>query len=79
MSDVNDGYIAALLAEREGYVKRGLPDRVALVDAALAARGYKPARRAAAEARREAAAAAAEETAVDTSAVETADRRRRKG
>jgi len=34
-------YIKALLAEREGYVRYGLPDRVALVDAELAKVGYK--------------------------------------
>lgn len=30
------GYVAALKAEREGYVRRGLTDRVAQVDAELA-------------------------------------------
>ena len=39
-SDVID----ALLRERAGYVQRGLPARVALVDKELAVRGYKPAR-----------------------------------
>ena len=34
-------YIDALLAERRGYVQRGLDDRVSAVDEALAARGYK--------------------------------------
>ena len=33
--------IDALLAERRGYVQRGLDDRVSAVDEALAARGYK--------------------------------------
>lgn len=32
--------IKALLAEREGYVRRGLKDRAKLVDEALAAAGY---------------------------------------
>jgi len=32
--------VAALLAERRGYVARGLTDRVAAVDAALAALNY---------------------------------------
>jgi len=32
--------IAALLAERRGYVARGLTDRIAAVDAALAALNY---------------------------------------
>ena len=32
--------IPALLEERRGYVRRGLMDRVALVDAELAAEGY---------------------------------------
>lgn len=36
-----DPMIAALLRERTGYVLRGLDDRVAEVDAALKARGYK--------------------------------------
>lgn len=33
--------IEVLLRERAGYVARGLPDRVAAVDAALAAAGYR--------------------------------------
>lgn len=33
--------IPALLEERRGYVRRGLMDRVALVDAELAAEGYQ--------------------------------------
>lgn len=33
--------IDSLLVEREGYVRRGLPDRVALVDVELARHGYK--------------------------------------
>lgn len=33
--------IDALLREREGYVARGLPDRVKAVDAELAALGHK--------------------------------------
>lgn len=32
--------IESLLAEREGYVRRSLPDRVAQVDAELARLGY---------------------------------------
>lgn len=32
-------YIKALLAEREGYVKRGLKDRVAQIDALLKQEG----------------------------------------
>lgn len=35
------GQVEALLFERQGYVVRGLPERVAAVDAALAALGYK--------------------------------------
>lgn len=35
------GLVAALLREREGYVTRGLSDRVAQVDAALEAAGHK--------------------------------------
>jgi hypothetical protein len=48
--DVRGGYVAALLAERHGYVTRGgMGDRVAAVDAELARVGYvdpdaKPAR-----------------------------------
>jgi len=33
--------IEALLVEREGYVRRGLKDRVAAVDSVLNALGYK--------------------------------------
>ncbi|HUR23999.1 MAG TPA: hypothetical protein VMZ73_09035 [Acidimicrobiales bacterium] len=33
--------IAALLREREHYTRRGLPDRVAEVDAELARRGHR--------------------------------------
>lgn len=47
--------VEALLRERNGYVTRGLPERVAAVDASLAALGYEvekpaPARRARKEA-----------------------------
>lgn len=35
--------IEALLLEREGYVRRNLPDRVKQVDEALRAAGYKSA------------------------------------
>lgn len=34
--------VAALLREREGYVVRGLPERVAAVDAELRRRGVEP-------------------------------------
>lgn len=34
-------YIEALLVEREGYVKRNLPKRVAAIDEALRAVGYE--------------------------------------
>jgi hypothetical protein len=37
---MSDSQIAALLAERETYVARKLPGRVAEVDAALAAAGH---------------------------------------
>lgn len=37
-----DGMVAALLREREGYVTRGMDDRVAQVDKQLRARGYTP-------------------------------------
>jgi len=37
----NDQMIAALLAERVGYVRRNLPARIKAVDDALAALGYK--------------------------------------
>lgn len=40
--------INALLIEREGYIRRGLKDRVKQVDDALAALGYKHASREAA-------------------------------
>jgi hypothetical protein len=40
MSD--DRMIAALLREREGYVRRGLDDRVAQVDEQLAHYGHQP-------------------------------------
>lgn len=36
--------IEGLLIEREGYVRRGLKDRVAAVDAELSALGYKRAK-----------------------------------
>jgi hypothetical protein len=36
----DEAVVAALLAERLGYVRRGLPDRVALVDAELARYGH---------------------------------------
>ncbi|MFA7117113.1 MAG: hypothetical protein WC140_07805 [Bacteroidales bacterium] len=38
-----DPMVAALLREREGYLSRDLPDRVALVDEQLRLRGHKPA------------------------------------
>ena len=41
MASSTDPDIAALLREREGYVMRDLPDRVAAVDADLKRRGYK--------------------------------------
>ena len=37
-----DPMVAALLREREGYVGRGMDDRVAQVDEQLALRGHKP-------------------------------------
>ena len=37
----NDPVIAALLREREGYVTRGMDDRVAAVDEQLKLRGHK--------------------------------------
>ncbi|WP_432135152.1 hypothetical protein [Streptomyces sp. bgisy154] len=40
MSD--DPMVAALLREREGYVTRGLDDRVAQVDEQLRLRGVEP-------------------------------------
>ncbi len=36
----NDPAVAALLREREGYMRRGLDERVAQVDEQLAARGH---------------------------------------
>lgn len=38
----DDAMIAALLAERGGYVHRGLTDRVAAVDAQIRAYGGQP-------------------------------------
>jgi hypothetical protein len=35
-----DGMVRALLVERGGYVRRGLPERVAQVDEQLRAHGY---------------------------------------
>lgn len=43
MPETTDPMVAALLREREGYVRRGLPDRVAQVDEQLALRGHRPA------------------------------------
>ncbi|MBK8640629.1 MAG: hypothetical protein IPN92_21040 [Chromatiaceae bacterium] len=43
------GYVAALKEEREGYVKRGLADRVAQVDAELARFDAAPKKRTAAK------------------------------
>lgn len=37
-----DPMVAALLREREGYVQRGMNDRVAQVDEQLKLRGHKP-------------------------------------
>jgi hypothetical protein len=37
-----DAMVAALLREREGYVRRGLAERVAAVDEQLKIRGHKP-------------------------------------
>lgn len=37
-----DPMVAALLRERDGYVTRGLDDRVAQVDEQLKARGHTP-------------------------------------
>lgn len=37
----DDPMVAALLREREGYVSRGLDDRVAQVDEQLRLRGYE--------------------------------------
>jgi hypothetical protein len=41
MSHARQQEIAALLVERRGYEARGLRDRVAAVDAALAALGFE--------------------------------------
>ena len=41
MSETTDPMIAALLREREGYVRFDRPDRVKAVDAELKRRGYK--------------------------------------
>lgn len=41
MSQSNDPMIAALLREREGYVRFGKPDRIKAVDAELKRRGHK--------------------------------------
>lgn len=38
--NMNNQLIEALLIEREGYVRRNLPDRVKQVDEALRAAGY---------------------------------------
>jgi hypothetical protein len=40
---MNTKLIEALLLEREGYLRRNLPDRVKAVDAELSAAGYKKA------------------------------------
>ena len=40
---MSENRIRALLEERRGYVLRNLPDRVAAVDAELAALGYREA------------------------------------
>jgi hypothetical protein len=40
---MNTRLIEALLAEREGYVRRNLQDRIKQVDAELSAAGYKKA------------------------------------
>lgn len=37
-----EAWVAALLAERRGYQQRGLPDRVAAVDAELTRMGHIP-------------------------------------
>jgi hypothetical protein len=37
-----DGMVAALLREREGYVVRGMAERIAAVDAELRRRGVEP-------------------------------------
>lgn len=38
----DDPMVAALLREREGYVSRGMDDRVAQVDEQLKLRGHEP-------------------------------------
>lgn len=43
----NDAYIAALLRERDGYVARGLGDRVSAVEAELVRAGVEPVEQAA--------------------------------
>lgn len=40
VSTKDEAIVAALLAERLGYERRNLPERVALVDAELARYGY---------------------------------------
>lgn len=37
-----DSMVAALLRERQGYLSRGLPERVAEVDEQLRLRGHEP-------------------------------------
>ena len=82
MTPREEAFIAALKVEREGYVRRGLDARVALVDAELAKRGVKvrPER-----ARAVAATSRAADDAVETadatpaSPVETAARGSRRG
>lgn len=44
-ADQRAAYVRALKEEREGYVKRGLDDRVAQVDAELARFEQAPAKR----------------------------------
>lgn len=63
-----DSYVAALKEEREGYVRRGLHDRVKQVDALLAAFEPKPA-----PAARESAAVQVE---AETAVVKAAKRRK---
>ncbi len=46
---MSDNRIRALLEERRGYVLRNLPERIAAVDAELAALGYQAPRAAAVE------------------------------
>lgn len=41
-SQTEDSMVAALLREREGYVTRGMDDRVAQVDEQLKLRGAEP-------------------------------------